>query len=237
MGVGDASQEGLGHAAAVLDIDSRHRLLIDCGPGVLASFTEKYHALPDALFITHCHLDHIADFEKLFIKAWFSDRQKPLIKLFVPVAIIPLLHERVATYPGALAEGGVNFWDAFQLVPVSSDFEFAGERFQVLPVRHHRPLSAFGLYLEDKFFYTGDTRPIPELLTHEISEKTQIFHDCSIVGNPSHSGLDDLLREYNEALLNRLFVYHYHQASDREQFEQAGLSVVLKGQEFLFTKD
>jgi len=230
LGVGDASQVGLGHAAAVFSKGEQH-LLIDCGPGVLNAFYDTFGKLPEAVFITHCHLDHIADFEKLFIKSGFSKPQhRPLI--FVPAPIIPLLHERVGTYPGALAEGGVNFWQAFQLIPVSDSFELFGEKFVVKPARHHGLNSAFSLYLPDRFYYTGDTRPIPEILEQEVSEQTLIFHDCSLIGNPSHSGVDDLRREYSEALLQRVKVYHYNSKEQKAEFEKQGMFCIEKGQCF-----
>ncbi|WP_096084426.1 MBL fold metallo-hydrolase [Agaribacterium haliotis] len=235
LGVGDASQQGLGHASACVELGDR-RLLIDLGPGVLQAYMESYAALPEALFITHCHLDHIADFEKLFIKAWFAKLEhgaafeRPL--LFVSVAIVALLHERVANYPGALAEGGVNFWQAFQLIPVARSFEFGGCEFQLVPARHHKPGTAYGLYLPGHFFYTGDTRPIPEVLEHTIDEHCLVFHDCSVQGNPSHSGIDDLKREYSQALLQRLWCYHYNSPAQRQAFNDAGLKSVQPGQRF-----
>ena len=42
--------------------------------------------------------------------------------LYVPVPLIATLQRRLADYPNLLAEGGSNFWDVFQLVPVSESF-------------------------------------------------------------------------------------------------------------------
>lgn len=232
LGVGDASQQQLGHASAVVELAAQ-RLLIDCGPGVLKSYLDRYGRLPEALFITHCHLDHVADFEKLFIKSWFAEGARPRPKIFVPVGIVEQLHQRVASFPQPLAEGGVNFWDAFQLIPVSREFEYAGKRFHVPEVRHHRPGSAYGLYLPECFFYTGDTRPIPEVIK-SLDEVTTIFHDCSVIGNPSHSGIDDLLREYDATLRERVYCYHYNSRSDVDAFKRKQLKVVEAGQEFVF---
>ena len=237
LGVGSATQIGLGHAAAVVEIGGE-TLLIDCGPETIARFKARYRdlgcTLPDAVFITHCHLDHIGDLENLFIQAWFNSAGRKQIKMFVPVSLIPLLQQRVATYPSVLAEGGVNFWDAFQLIPVSSSFHFAGLVFTVLAVRHHAPDSAFGLYLPHAFFYTGDTRPVPEVLAHSVDENTAIFHDCACVGNPSHTGIDDMLREYSEALRARIYCYHYANAEQAAVFKENGLRAVTTGESFDF---
>ncbi len=231
LGVGGASQESLGHASAVVELGDQ-RMLIDCGPGTLKLFCERYEALPDAVFITHCHLDHIGDFENLFIKCWFDQPSRWEPTLFVPVSIIPLLHERVASYPAVLAEGGVNFWDAFKLIPVKDHFIFSDSKFGVIPVRHHAPNTAFGLLLEKRFFYTGDTRPIPEVLKYQVNQNELIFHDCGVVGNPSHTGVDDLMREYDRELLSRIFCYHYYTQDDISHFQQHDLHVVTQGETF-----
>lgn len=238
LGVGDASQEALGHASIVVECNtenSKNNLLVDCGPGIIQSYVETYNELPSAVFITHCHLDHIADFEVFFIKTWFSGREHFRPKLFVPVSIIPLLHQRVATYPGVLAEGGVNFWDAFQLIPVSDSFEYGSCIFHVFPARHHGANSAFSVCVQDAFFYSGDTRPVPEILEHHVSEKTQIFHDCSVIGNPSHSGIDDIFREYQPATIERMLFYHYHSKKDISAFDKKNMTAVTSGQIFHFS--
>lgn len=235
LGVGSATQKGLGHAAAAVLLDSGKKLLIDCGPGTIQKFKDRYGSLPDAVFVTHCHLDHIADFEILFIQAWFQrPAELPKIKIYVHASIVPLLHQRVASYPSVLAEGGVNFWDAFQLLPVSDAFVFDAHTFAVHEVRHHAPKTAYGLHSPGAFFYTGDTRPIPETLTHSINANEAIFHDCSVVGNPSHSGIDDLLREYDDSILSRLYCYHYASDKDVPSFEQHGLRVVTPEEAFSF---
>lgn len=231
LGVGGASQESLGHASAVLEMRGQ-RLLIDCGPGTVKLFYERYGGLPDAVFITHCHLDHVGDFENLFIKSWFHQPSRWEPKIFVPVSVVPLLHQRVGSYPAVLAEGGVNFWDAFKLIPVNDYFIFDNTRFDVIPVRHHEPGTAYGLLLEKRFFYTGDTRPIPEVIRYQVNQGEVIFHDCGVVGNPSHTGIDDVIREYDAEILSRLRCYHYYTQDDLEDFQKNKLQVVTQGESF-----
>ena len=234
LGVGSSGQTGLGHASAVVE-SAEGNLLIDCGPGVLQSYLSQYGALPESLFITHCHFDHVGDFENLFIRAWFSQEPTVRPQLFVPAAIIPLMQKRVACYPNVLAEGGVNFWDAFRLVPVDDFFYWKGFRFLVHEVRHHAPKSAYGLHLPEAFFFTGDTRPIPEVLNHAIGSKEMIFHDCGVEANPSHTGIDDLTREYSPELVDRMRFYHYAKEADVEAFEHENLMVVKSGEVFDFS--
>ncbi len=236
LGVGGASQVDLGHASVGIEIGAA-RMLVDCGPGTVNAFRAQYGAPPDAVFITHCHLDHVGDFENLFIQSWFHRPAPVRPKIFVPASIIELLNTRVGSYPEVLAEGGVNFWDAFQLIPVTDRFIFCDQRFEVIAVRHHAPGTAFGLLLRGQFFYTGDTRPIPEVLRHSLGEKERIFHDCGVLGNPSHTGIDDLLREYSPQIIERIHCYHYYSPADVQEFRRRGLQVVRRGEVFEFPVD
>jgi len=239
LGVGGAGQQDLGHASLVIELSGddggRQTLLVDCGPGVLRRFRDRYGRAPDAVFVSHCHLDHIADLEALFFQTLLSaGTHRP--RLFVPVELVTTLHQRLATYPGALAEGGVNFWDAFQMIPISGRFLFGGLEFRSHPARHHAPGSAFSLHLPGQFFFSGDTRPVPEVLAHALVGNELIFHDASLVGNPSHSGIDDLEREYCREWLDRLHVYHYHDRYEAEAIRRRGFRVVEPGQRFEFVQ-
>src|SRR5690606_8991997 len=144
-GVGNASAVELGSPMATIERDRRPWLTIDCGAEGLTAFDAQYGGHPDALFITHVHLDHVAGFERLFVTSYFDPTRRGRIRLYVPAPVVPLLHRRVADYPNVLAEGGANFWDAFQLVPVGDAFWHDGVRLEVFPVRHHWPDTAFGL--------------------------------------------------------------------------------------------
>ena len=98
---------------------------------------------------------------------------------------------------------------------------------EVFEVRHHAPRSAYGLRLPGSFVFTGDTRPIPEVLGRY--EEPLVAHDCVLVGNPSHCGIDDLEREYPRELLDRLLLYHYACAADAERLRQRGYATALPG--------
>ncbi|EKE83401.1 MBL fold metallo-hydrolase [Idiomarina xiamenensis] len=237
LGSGHNQADELGHSAAVLLHNDVPDLVIDYGYTVHHAFQRYFpaHVVP-AIFITHCHLDHIGGLEALFSsriahELQGNDRQRP--KLFVPAPLIPTLHRIVASFPNALAEGGVNFWDFFQLIPVEQSFWHNQRRFQVFAVRHHAPDSAFGLCLPGRFLYTGDTRPIPEVVSHYASQDEWIFHDVSLYGNPSHSGLADVLREYPEPLLARMVAYHLDSESSMQKVESEGLRVARSGQRFV----
>lgn len=230
LGVGNAAAVELGSANATLERDGKPWLTIDCGAEGLSAYLAHYGAMPQALFVTHVHLDHVAGFERLFVGTWFDAQRRGKVKLYVPATVVPLLHKRVADYPNVLAEGGVNFWDAFQLIAVGDSFWHDGVRLEVFPARHHWPETAYSLRLQGSLVWTGDTRPIPEALARYADAGELIAHDCSLHGNPSHSGIDDLEREYPVALLQRCILYHYASAEDGRALAARGHRVALAGE-------
>lgn len=214
LGVGSAQAVELGSAGAVLERHGKPALLIDCGPETLTRYLDAYGEVPRAVYITHLHMDHVGGLERLFYRCYFDPVLKGKVRLYVHAALLPHLQSRMADYPNVVAEGGANFWDAFQLIVLSRGFWHDGLWFDVFPTRHHAPLTSFGLALRGSFVWTGDTRPIPEMLTQFAAHGELVAHDCALVGNPSHTGLDDLAREYPPELRTRLVIYHYNSAAD-----------------------
>lgn len=230
LGVGAAHAAALGSSAVVLERAGQPLLLVDCGPDTLDRYLAAYKTLPPAVFITHTHMDHVAGLEQLFFKLWFDPDRRGNTRLFAHAALIPWLQTRVADYPGALAEGGVNFWEAFRLVPCTRGFWLEGWWFDIFATRHHAPGTSYGVVLEGSFAFTGDTRPIPEVLARYRGGDMLIAHDCSLVGNPSHSGIDDIEREYSDALRSRLVLYHYGSAADGDALMARGYRVAAPGE-------
>jgi ribonuclease BN (tRNA processing enzyme) len=230
LGVGNAAAVELGSAMATIERDGAPWLTVDCGGEGLTAYERAYRDMPTAVFMTHAHLDHVAGFERLFVASWFNPARRGRVRLYVPVTLLPLLHQRVASYPNALAEGGVNFWDAFHVIPVGDHFWHDGVRLEVFPARHHWPDTAFGLRLPGSLVWTGDTRPIPEMLAKFASAGELIAHDCALEGNPSHSGVEDLEREYPAELLARCLLYHYASAEDGDALRARGHRVGQSGE-------
>ena len=107
LGVGNASAVELGSAMATIERDGAPWLTIDCGGEGLTAYQRAYGGIPAALFMTHAHMDHIAGFERLFVAGWFDPAHRGEVRLYVPATLLPLLQQRVASYPNALAESVV----------------------------------------------------------------------------------------------------------------------------------
>jgi hypothetical protein len=90
-------------------------------------------------------------------------------------------------------------------------------------------MTSFGVALPGSFAWTGDTRPIPEQLAHHAGTGEVIAHDCALVGNPSHTGVDDLEREYPRGVRERIVAYHYGSVADGEAIVSRGYRIARRG--------
>jgi len=230
VGVGNANAPELGSACGALERNGVPLLMIDCGPEALSAWLAHYAALPPAVYVTHTHMDHVGGMERLFYQAWFDPARRGRLRVYAHAKLIPLLQARVADFPEPLAEGGANYWDAFQLVPCSRGFWHEGLWFEVFATRHHAPETSYGLALPGSVVWTGDTRPIPEMLGHHAGRGELVAHDCSLQGNPSHSGTDDLAREYPSELRQRLVLYHYGSEAEAAAMQHGGWRVARRGE-------
>jgi hypothetical protein len=57
-----------------------------------------------------------------------------------------------------------------------------------------------------------------------------VAHDCGLHGNPSHSGIDDLEREYPRELHDSCLLYHYANAADGDMLVARGQRVARPGE-------
>jgi ribonuclease BN (tRNA processing enzyme) len=233
LGVSNSQDSPLGCSAAVLEQGGEPLLMIDCGPGCLHRYMQHYGQMPAAIYLTHGHWDHIGDLEPLFYTSYFREPRQ-LIRLYVPALAVPFIHQRLASQSSQLAEGGANFWDAFQLVPVQDSFWHAGLQFSLYAMRHHQPGFCHSLHLPGYFFYSGDTRPVPEIIQHHCLQNEIIFHDARVHGNPSHSGIDDIAREYAEEFCRRMVLYHYMTENEGVVLQQCGFTIAQPSQRFVF---
>ena len=233
LGVGSAQAVALGSASAVLTRDGAPLLLLDCGPETLSAYLAAYGAAPQALFLTHGHLDHIGGMERLYYRVYFDPALRGRVRVYAPAT------------PGAVVAGAPG---QLSRRPGRGRREFLG-RLPADPGRAlvlapgtcastccrcatMRPAPRIGLALRGSFVYTGDTRPVPELLHAYGTASEPVFHDCGLQGNPSHTGLDDIEREYPPALRERLVLYHYASTADGEKMRGRGMRVAARDEVF-----
>lgn len=171
MPTGDRNQTGL-----LLETDD-HRLLVDCGSGVLHALarTETGYIDLDAVLLTHHHLDHIADLLPLLKARWLSDG--PALRIAGPDGTESLLADLLSVHeylddhvdptiedlePGATSVAGYDVrarWGAHSM---------PGFGYRLSPAQQDGPAVVF----------SGDTVPSPEFLS--IADGADVLvHDCS----------------------------------------------------------
>jgi len=160
---------GGAHSGYLVSSDGR-RLLLDCGPGVLARLREL-EAWPtvDAIIISHLHLDHCGD-----LVPWLwghvlgpaTGTKGP--ELHVPPAGLA----RISTF----APLG-RFLEVFEVHEYADARPFSAAGLAVTPravTHYHEP--AYGLRVEHNgsvLAYSGDTGPTPALV--ELARDADIF--------------------------------------------------------------
>src|SRR5919199_6133817 len=123
-------------------VEGPGKLLLDCGPGVLARLRER-EGWPrvDAIVITHFHLDHWGDLVPWAFGATFGpgrDARHP--ELWLP----PGGEQVLRGFAGRL--GVAEMWDVFELREYANATIFHAAGLEVLPLQvPHYELLTFGL--------------------------------------------------------------------------------------------
>ena len=168
-------------------LEGSGRLLLDCGPGVLAKLREREEwPRLDAIAITHFHLDHWGDLVPWVWGVMFgpaSDLEQP--ELWLPPggrATLADLGEQLG-FPAM-------FENAFRTHEYADGQPFSAAGFDVTP-RHvlHYDLLAFGFRASadgTTFAYSGDSGPSPELV--ELARDADVFLCEATLDHPKPEG-------------------------------------------------
>jgi ribonuclease BN (tRNA processing enzyme) len=149
------------------------RLLLDCGPGVLAKLRDR-QAWPtvDAIAITHLHLDHWGDLIPWVWGNLFGPGRETRPALWLPPG------SREALKPLLARLGSEDMLDrAFDVAEYEprQPFATAGLEVTAIPVVHYS-IDAYGFRVQGDsrlFAYSGDSGPCPALA--EIADGADLF--------------------------------------------------------------
>jgi ribonuclease BN (tRNA processing enzyme) len=190
------------------------RLLLDCGPGVLARLRESENwPHVDAIAITHWHLDHWGDLVPWVWGATLGpgmETRKP--QLWVP----PEGQEMLAAIGGRLGQQQM-FEEAFDLHEYADGETFEAAGFAVTPHRVlHYQLVAFGFRASANgtvLGYSGDSGPSDSLAT--IARDADLFVCEATLGAPNpeggtrgHLSSQEAVEAYEASGAKRLLITH-----------------------------
>jgi ribonuclease BN (tRNA processing enzyme) len=194
-------------------VEAEGRLLLDCGPGVLARLRELDEGWPrvDAVAITHFHLDHWGDLVPWIFGASFGPgRHVPKPELWLP----PGGTERLQSYGGELSFAE-RIETAFEPREYEGGKAFAAAGFDVTPLRlDHYSEQTFGLRVSSNgstLAYSGDTGPSPNLA--ELARDADLFLCEATLREPEqaergHLSEDEAVEAFTAAGARRLVVIH-----------------------------
>jgi ribonuclease BN (tRNA processing enzyme) len=190
------------------------RLLLDCGPGVLARLRQLDGGWPtvDAIAITHFHLDHWGDLAPWSWGSMFIARDLPKPELWVQSTGIAQL-----TDFGEWMGTPWMFERAFDLHEYDEPGPFHTAGLQVTPVRlPHYQLRTFGFRIANEsctLAYSGDSGPSERLA--ELARDVDLFvceatlERGELDGEPrGHLALDEALEAHEASGAKRLLITH-----------------------------
>lgn len=194
-------------------LEAGGRLLLDCGPGVLARLRELDGGWPrvDAVAITHFHLDHWGDLVPWIFGACFGPgREVPKPELWLP----PGGKARLTGYGDELSFSE-RIDTAFAVREYADGAAFEAAGFTVTPRRldHYSELT-FGLRVSNHrstLAYSGDTGPSPTLA--ELARDADVFLCEATLRAPEpdergHLTEDEAVAAFTESGARRLVVIH-----------------------------
>jgi ribonuclease BN (tRNA processing enzyme) len=155
--------------------DAGARVLLDCGPGVLARLREGERPWPriDAIAITHFHLDHWGDLVPWVWGAKFG----PAAELPAPELWLPPGGRRLLSELGGRLGQPEMFEQAFDVREYEDGTPFAAAGIDVVAVRVlHYQLEAYGFRVSSNgtvVAYSGDSGPSDALT--ELARDADLF--------------------------------------------------------------
>ncbi len=188
------------------------RLLLDCGPGVLAKMREREPwPTVEAIAITHLHLDHWGDLVPWVWGALYgTGRELPRPRLLLPPGATEVLDpilETIGTERMLQQVFDVEEYDA------GTEVEVAGVRLTPFPVVHYN-VDSYGFRVEggSTLAYSGDTGPCEPLV--RLARGADLFLCEATLADPNegdgrgHLTADEALAAHEQAGARRLLLTH-----------------------------
>ncbi len=249
IGTGSAFTVGYNnyHSNILIENNSNHKLLIDCGSDARFACHElglTYRDITD-VYISHLHYDHVGGLEWLaFCRKFDPNCSKP--NLYISSDIIDDLWEKTLSGGMRTIEEETSSIDTFfeikAISPKKRGFEWQNITFKLIKTLHfiHNSylMPSYGLFFtanNTKILITTDTRFNPKDFKPYYEKADVIFHDCETISIPSnvHAHYDEL-KTLSPKIKAKTWLYHYNPGELPDAIKDGFLGFVKKGQSFDF---
>lgn len=216
LGTGSAFAKTFYNTSALIHSNELN-ILIDCGsttPRSLYDIQIQPEQI-DGIVISHIHADHVGGLEEMAFRLLYESNQKKT-KLYLTKAIANVLWEN--TLKGGMynpEDGYHSLEDYFDVIVIEEQVPVVigpGLAIELVPTLHIPRKPSYSLFINERIFYSADTRFSEELLIHEVIDKRNchtIFHDCQLSGQGFiHATLEELLT-LPEHIQQRVYLMHY----------------------------
>jgi ribonuclease BN (tRNA processing enzyme) len=214
LGSGDAfNSAGALHSCYLLE-HTAGKLLLECGPSVLAGFKRAGIPTdaPDALLISHLHGDHFGGVPFLLLEYLFSNpRSRPLV-----IAGPPTTAQRVwSLYAELYREAHcreVRFDVDWVVAEPGSTFRVAGFEVRAFEVPHSKDPVSLGYRLESPegvCVFSGDSAWTEEFIEQTRDSDLFLCECCSVKPETDlHTSYEDILANRARLGCERLILTH-----------------------------
>jgi ribonuclease BN (tRNA processing enzyme) len=251
LGVGGAFTMKNWQSNMLLETADGKRLLIDCGGDCRFALAERGLTAKDigAVYISHCHADHIGGLEWLGFSRYFTPGPKP--DLYINERLADALWEHslkggMASHQGVLLTLD-SFFNAVHRIPGNGHFDFGDCRLQPVQTIHYMDgyeiVPSYGLLIDraaaggGEYFLTTDTQFCPNLLMDFYERSHLIFHDCETydltgkIRSGVHAHYTELKTLPSEVRA-KMWLYHYNDGPLPDAAADGFAGLVRKGQAF-----
>ncbi len=221
----------------VLIVKGQDHLLIDCGSRCSQALHDIGLPVSDIrnFLITHSHADHIGGLEEVQLFARYVSGKKP--NMVITRSYEKVLWQESLSGGSRMSEArDLTFRDLWSVIRPRKLKGYRRDTWEAnigsinikMPRTMHIPDSArswrdsawsCGVIIDDRVFFSSDTRFDPDLL-HTYDSEFQfdiIFHDCQLFTGGVHASLDEL-STLPESLKERMILMHY--GDDWQDFRQ-----------------